>query len=110
MRKIVLSLFATIFTVTTLAQDKLFYMDSETEEWMKTYSQWVFYNSEKALLLMPKEAAFGVECLPSFSPEWTLTYDSVAHVLVYKEAQKSIWYNTYSAMYKAKKVSDNYYC
>lgn len=109
MRKIVLSLFATIFTVTTLAQDKLFYMDSETEEWMKTYSQWVFYNSEKARLLMPKEAAFGVECLPSFSPEWTLTYDSVAHVLVYKEAQKSIWYNTYSAMYKAKKVSDNYY-
>ena len=36
-----------------------------------------------------------------------LTYDSVAHALVYNEAQKSIWYSTYGAMYKKKTITKN---
>ena len=60
-----------------------------------------------ARLLMPQDAEFGVECIPSFSPEWSLTYDSVAHSLIYNEAQKSIWYSTYDAMYKKKTKTKN---
>lgn len=64
-------------------------------------------NKEMARLLMPQDAEFGVECIPSFSPEWSLTYDSVAHALIYNEAQKSIWYSTYDAMYKKKTKTKN---
>jgi len=90
------------------AQDKLIRVDSESVAWQKEDPQYVFADKEKARLLMPQGAAFGVECIPSFSPEWTLTYDSVAHVLVYKIAEKSIWYTTYRSMHKVKKVSKNH--
>lgn len=90
------------------AQDKLIRVDSESAAWQKDDPQYLFANKEKARLLMPQGAAFGVECIPSFSPEWTLTYDSVAHVLVYKIAEKSIWYTTYRSMHKLKKVSKNH--
>ena len=90
------------------AQDKLIRVDSESLAWQKDDPQYLFANKEKARLLMPQGAAFGVECIPSFSPEWTLTYDSVAQVLVYKIAEKSIWYTTYRSMHKVKKVSKNH--
>ena len=90
------------------AQDKLIRVDSESVAWQKDNPQYLFADKEKARLLMPQGAAFGVECIPSFSPEWTLTYDSVAHVLVYKIAEKSIWYTTYRSMHKLKKVSKNH--
>lgn len=90
------------------AQDKLIRVDSESLAWQKDDPQYLFADKEKARLLMPQGAAFGVECIPSFSPEWTLTYDSVAHVLVYKIAEKSIWYTTYRSMHKLKKVSKNH--
>ena len=90
------------------AQDKLIRVDSESLAWQKDDPQYLFANKEKARLLMPQGAAFGVECIPSFSPEWTLTYDSVAHALVYKIAEKSIWYTTYRSMHKLKKVSKNH--
>ena len=53
---------------------------------------------------MPQGAAFGVECIPSFSTEWTLTYDSVAHTLVYREVGKSLWHATYRAWHKLKEI------
>ena len=65
------------------------------------------FNKEMERLLMPQDDEFGVECIPSFSPEWSLTYDSVAHALIYNEAQKSIWYSTYDAMYKKKTKTKN---
>jgi hypothetical protein len=58
---------------------------------------------------MPQEAAFGVECIPSFSPEWTLIYDSVARSLVYREAQTSIWHTTFQATHKKKKIGEKRY-
>ena len=89
------------------AQEKLIRIDSVDIAWQKDNPQYLFFNKEKARLLMPQGAAFGVECIPSFSPEWSLTYDSVAHALVYNEAQKSIWYSTYNAMYKKKTKTKN---
>ena len=107
-KKTVLIFLLTIVTITMTAQDKLIRVDSESLAWQKDNPQYLFADKEKARLLMPQGAAFGVECIPSFSPEWTLTYDSVAHVLVYKIAEKSIWYTTYRSMHKLKKVSKNH--
>ena len=107
-KKTVLIFLLTIVTITMTAQDKLIRVDSESLAWQKDNPQYLFADKEKARLLMPQGAAFGMECIPSFSPEWTLTYDSVAHVLVYKIAEKSIWYTTYRSMHKLKKVSKNH--
>lgn len=101
-KKVIIILLAFV-TLTMKAQNKLIRIDAEVIAWEKSQPQFVFFDKEKARLLMPKDIEFGVECIPSFSPEWTLTYDSLAHVLIYKEAQESIWYSTYDAMYKKKK-------
>ena len=104
---IITALFAFV-ALTMAAQDRLIRVDSESMILGKTNSQSAMFESEKARLLMPQGAAFGVECIPSFSPEWTLTYDSVAHALVYKIAEKSVWYTTYRSMHKLKKVRKNH--
>ena len=96
-----------IVSLTMGAQEKLIRIDSEDIAWQKDNPQYSFFNKEKARLLMPQAAEFGVECIPSFSPEWSLTYDSVAHKLVYNEKKKSIWYSTYNAMYKKKTITKN---
>lgn len=95
-----------IFLIATTgkAQDRLIRVDSTSVAWKKNNPQIEFCDKEKARLLIPQDAAFGVECMPSFSPEWTLTYDSLAHLLVYREAEGSIWYSTYKAWYKGKKI------
>ena len=96
-----------VIALSITAQEKLIRIDSKDIEWQKDNPQYLFFNKEKARLLMPQGASFGVECIPSFSPEWSLTYDSVAHTLVYNEAQKSIWYSTYDAMHKNKTKTKN---
>lgn len=96
-----------IVSLTMTAQKKLIHIDSEDIAWQKENPQYMFFNNEKARLLMPHNVAFGVECIPSFSSEWSLTYDSVAHTLIYNEAQKSIWYSTYNAMYKKRTKTKN---
>ena len=97
-----------IFLIATTgkAQDRLIRVDSTSVAWKKNNPQIEFCDKEKARLLIPQDAAFGVECMPSFSPEWTLTYDSLAHLLVYREAEGSIWYSTYKAWYKSKKIKE----
>ena len=107
MKKLLSALLLALVTLTGLAQDRLIRVDSDPET-RYTSRQRVMFNQERARLLMPQGAAFGVECIPSFSPEWTLTYDSVAHALVYKKAEKSIWYTTYRSMHKQKKVGKNH--
>ena len=106
-KKSILTTLLALVAMTISAQEKLIRIDSEDIAWQKDNPQYLFFNKEKARLLMPQGAAFGVECIPSFSPEWSLTYDSVAHALVYNEAQKSIWYSTYGAMYKKKTITKN---
>ena len=107
MKKTFLTSLLIVIAMTISAQEKLIRIESEDVAWQKDNPQYLFFNKEKARLLMPQGAAFGVECIPSFSPEWSLTYDSVAHALVYNEAQKSIWYSTYGAMYKKKTITKN---
>lgn len=83
------------------AQHKLIRVNSESV----AGNRQTMFDKEKTRLLMPQGAAFGVECVPSFSPEWMLTYDSVTQALVYKIAEKSIWHATYRSMNKLKKIS-----
>ena len=100
------TIIAIFFLIATAgkAQDRLIRVDSTSVAWWKNYPQIVFFDKEKARMLIPQDAAFGVECMPSFSPEWALTYDSIAHSLIYREAEASIWSTTYMVWYKSKKI------
>lgn len=110
MKKIILStIILAAATITVLAQDKLIRVADKSTSWKKGKPKTTLFDSEMARLLMPQEAAFGVECIPSFSPEWTLTYDSVARSLVYREAQTSIWHTTFQATHKKKKIGEKRY-
>ena len=107
-KKIILStiILALIAALTVTAQDKLIRVVNKSTSWRKDKPKATLFGSEMARLLMPQGAAFGVECIPSFSPEWTLTYDSVARSLVYREAQTSIWHTTFQATHKKKKIGE----
>lgn len=109
MKKLILSLILALATITVIAQDKLIRVADKPTSWKKGKPKTTLFDSEMARLLMPQEAAFGVECIPSFSPEWTLTYDSVARSLVYREAQTSIWHTTFQATHKKKKIGEKRY-
>ena len=109
MKKIILSLILALATITIIAQDKLIRVADKSTTWRKEKPKTTLFDSEIARLLMPQGAAFGVECIPSFSPEWTLTYDSVAHSLVYREVQTSIWHTTFQATHKIKKIGEKRY-
>ena len=110
-KKIILStiILALIAALTVTAQDKLIRVVNKSTSWRKDKPRTTLFDSEKARLLMPQGAVFGVECIPSFSPEWTLTYDSVARSLVYREAQTSIWHTTFQATHKKKKIGEKRY-
>ena len=69
--------------------------DSASIAVRKRSSELSFHDQEMQRLLMPKDAEFGVECVPSFEPEWMLTYSPSAHALIYKVSQENIWYKKY---------------
>ena len=107
MKRQIITILLALVAVSGLAQDKLIKIlrvDSASVAWRKSRPQVVFFDKEKARLLMPEGAAFGVECIPSFSPEWILTYDSIAQSLVYREADESIHARTFKAWHKSKKI------
>ena len=104
-KKIIITALLALVAMAGQAQEKLMRIGEDVSS-QKKNAQYLFYNKEKARLLMPKDAEFGIECIPSFSPEWSLTYDSVGNALVYNEAQKSIWSSTYDSMYKKKTKID----
>ncbi len=108
-KKIILSIIFTVAALTATAQDKLIHVADKSMSWRKNKPQTTLFDRELARLLMPQGATFGVVCVPSFSSEWTLTYDSVARTLVYKEAQTSIWHSTYQATHKKKKMGEKRY-
>lgn len=105
-KKIILSIIFTVAALTATAQDKLIHVADKSMSWRKNKPQTTLFDRELARLLMPQGATFGVVCVPSFSSEWTLTYDSVARALVYKEAQTSIWHSTFQATHKKKKMGE----
>ena len=100
MKKTIIITLLSLVSLTIVAQDRLIRVDSESMAWRKDDPQMALNDREKMRLLMPQDAVFGVECIPSFSPEWMLTYDSIAHALVCKKAENSIWHSTYKAMHK----------
>ena len=75
------------------------HVDSALQSWLRMKH----YNREKVRLMSLKNMSFGIRCVPS-SNEWVLFYDSIAHTLVYKEADKNIWHATRMAVYKEQKT------
>ena len=106
MKKIILTTIILAAVLSATAQDKLIRVADKPTSSKKGKPKTTLFDSEMARLLMLQGAAFGVECIPSFSPEWTLTYDSVARSLVYREAQTSVWHTTFQATHKKKKIGE----
>ena len=95
MKKNIITMLLLVAATTLYAQDKLFLPDSASIAVRKRSSELSFHDQEMQRLLMPKDAEFGVECVPSFEPEWMLTYSPSAHALIYKVSQENIWYKKY---------------
>ena len=79
----------------SMAQDKLTRIESRDIARRANDSELSFHDQEMTRMLNPKKAEFGVLCVPSFTPEWAITFDSKAHALVLKEAEENIWYKKY---------------
>ena len=95
MKKNIITMLLLVAATTLYAQDKLVLPDSASIAVRKRSSELSFHDQEMQRLLMPKDAEFGVECVPSFEPEWMLTYSPSAHALIYKVSQENIWYKKY---------------
>ena len=95
MKKNIITMLLLAAALTLHAQDKLFLPDSLHVAVRKSAPDLYFHDQEMLRLLMPKDAEFGVECVPSFECEWTLTYSPSAHALIYKVSQENIWYKKY---------------
>ena len=76
----------------SMAQDKLTRIESRDIAIQVNDSELSFHDQEITRLLIPKNTEFGVVCVPSFTPEWAITFDSKAHALVLKESGENIWY------------------
>ena len=76
----------------SMAQDKLTRIESRDIARRANNSELSFHDQEMTRLLNPKKAEFGVLCVPSFTPEWAITFDSKAHALVLRESEENIWY------------------
>lgn len=76
----------------SMAQDKLTRIESRDIAIRANDSELSFHDQEMTRLLNPKKAEFGVLCVPSFTPEWAITFDSKAHALVLNESEENIWY------------------
>ncbi len=79
MKKNIITMLLLVAATTLYAQDKLVLIDSASIAVRKRSSELSFHDQEMQRLLMPKDAEFGVECVPSFEPEWMLTYSPSAH-------------------------------
>ncbi len=95
MKKNIITMLLLVAATTLYAQEKLVLIDSASIAVRKRSSELSFHDQEMQRLLMPKDAEFGVECVPSFEPEWMLTYSPSAHALIYKVSQENIWYKKY---------------
>ena len=105
MKKNIITMLLLAAALTLHAQDKLFLPDSLHVAVRKSAPDLYFHDQEMQRLLMPKDAEFGVESVPSFEPEWMLTYSPSAHALIYKVSQENIWYKKCPKRYKSPKVN-----
>ncbi|MBQ4622835.1 MAG: hypothetical protein IJB28_09320 [Bacteroidaceae bacterium] len=84
MKKLVFILLILLAGIGAEAQETLIPINEETVSIEE-------YDREIERLLVPANTEFGMNCIPSFDVESSLTYDSVTHALVYIEAETSIW-------------------
>jgi hypothetical protein len=84
--------FAIFIPAVSMAQNKLTRIESSDIAIQVNDSELSFHDQEITRLLIPKNTEFGVVCVPSFTPEWAITFDSKAHALVLKESGENIWY------------------
>ena len=94
MKQIILFLLALAIFIpaVSMAQDKLTRIESRDIAIRANDSELSFHDQEMTRMLNPKKAEFGVLCVPSFTPEWAITFDSKAHALVLRESEENIWY------------------
>ncbi len=95
MKKNIITMLLLAISMIANAQDKLILLDSTSVTVRKGDPDLSFHDQEMLRLLMPRDAEFGVECVPSFGPEWTLTYSPSVRALIYKVSQENIWYKKY---------------
>ena len=76
----------------SMAQDKLTRIESRDIAILANDPELSFHDQEMARLLISKKTEFGVLCVPSFTPEWAIIFDSKAHALVLNESEENIWY------------------
>lgn len=84
--------FAIFIPAVSMAQAKLTRIESRDIAIRANDSELSFHDQEMTRLLNPKKAEFGVLCVPSFTPEWAIIFDSKAHALVLNESEENIWY------------------
>ena len=77
-------------------QDRLTRIPESRVEVRKKDSDLSFHDQEIKRLLIPEENKLGVLCVPSFTPEWAITYSPKTNTLTLKEAEKNLWYHRYS--------------
>ena len=80
-----------VATLSVTAQETLIRLDNERLEIRNNSPRLSRFHKELARLLVPENAAYGVTVVPSNSKESALTYDSVAHAIVLREAEACIW-------------------
>ncbi|MBR5653036.1 MAG: hypothetical protein IKX22_03030 [Prevotella sp.] len=108
-----------LFSLSGFAQDRLTRVDSASIAWRQKDLTLSLYDKELARLLVPEHTLFGVIRIPSshsesplthvpyFSPESSLTYDSISHTLVYTKVLGSIHDATRKATTIYKTVGKN---
>jgi hypothetical protein len=77
------------------SQDRLTKISARREEVRKKNAELSFHDQEIQRLLIPKKSRLGMLCVPSFTPEWAITYNSSTHTLTLKESEQNIWYLRY---------------
>lgn len=77
-------------------QDRLTRIPESRAEVRKKDSDLSFHDQEVKRLLIPEKNKLGVLCVPSFTPEWAITYSPKTNTLTLKEAEKNLWYHHYS--------------
>jgi hypothetical protein len=95
MKKNIITILLLAISMIANAQEKLILLDSASVTIRKRSPELSFHDQEMQRLLMPQDAEFGVECVPSFECEWTLTYSPSARALIYKVSKENIWYKKY---------------
>ena len=105
MKKLVFILLALLAGIGAEAQETLIPISKKERKIISHSKELKLYDEEIKRLLIPAATEFGMICKPSLSREFSLTYDPIAHALVYIEADESIWGGTNTREYWDESLS-----